>query len=416
MGNTIAIASAAHNVPQQVSEGSPGLSEAALAKLVESYLRFIHDRPHSIFHRQSLWRMIEQKTIPAQLLYSVCSLGAHVCPDLELRSYKTILAKHAKRLLWADVENVCLENIQTCILLANIVAADQDPSSEVLFFGVANRMAQLARIHVAQPEDGLLFREVKCRVWWSLVMADHWCSHGMGIPRQLDNSQTTVALPVDEIIFQEMTHDTNVTREDSDSAAGIWAYKTMLVKLLGPIHDLNRSIVEENVNATDWLDTLRRLSEQLESWRTTLPEELQLTSSNLEAHRKQSHGGTFVALHLGYHHYASLLYFQCLDTQTDFSADSREYAAKCRHHAISYSELLLFSRRRADCEAIYATVGHMTVVSSCVLLHNLLFGSESELRTTREHLTSNFEALIELKEYWPSLEKSVSTSSTLFCS
>lgn len=81
--------------------------------------------------------MIEQKTIPAQLLYSVCSLGAHVCPDLELRSYKTILAKHAKRLLWADVESVCLENIQTCILLANIVAADQDPSSEVLFFGVA---------------------------------------------------------------------------------------------------------------------------------------------------------------------------------------------------------------------------------------------------------------------------------------
>lgn len=220
-GNTIAIASAANNVPQQVEEGRLGLSEASLVKLVESYLQFIHDRPHSIFHRQSLWSMIEQKTIVAQLLHSICSLGAHVCSDYELRSSKTILAKHAKRLLWADVENVCLENIQTCILLANIAAADQDPSSEVLFFGVASRMAQLARIDVAQPGDGLLVREVKCRIWWSLVMADHWCSHGMGIPRQLDNSRITVPLPIGEMTFQKMTHDANVIRVESDSAAGI---------------------------------------------------------------------------------------------------------------------------------------------------------------------------------------------------
>ena len=40
--------------------------------------------------------MIEQKTMLAQLLYSICSLGAHVCPDPKRRSYKTILAKHAK--------------------------------------------------------------------------------------------------------------------------------------------------------------------------------------------------------------------------------------------------------------------------------------------------------------------------------
>lgn len=283
---TIAKANAVDDSSQHAEETCAGLPEASLAKLVQSYLRFIHDRPHSIFHHQSLWKSIQQKTISTQLLYSICSLGAHVCPDLHLRSSKTILANHAKRLLWRDVENVCIENIQTCILLANIATAANDPTSEVLFFGVANRMAQLARINVADPEDGMLVREIKGRVWWSLVMADYWCSHGMGVPRQLDNSRSTVHLPLGEITFQEMTHDTNIRRMDSNAVAGLWAHKTTLVKLLGPIHDLNRSVVEDSVNAMAWLETLHTLSEQLQNWRTNLPEELQLSNANLETHQE----------------------------------------------------------------------------------------------------------------------------------
>lgn len=379
---------------------------------MESYLRFIHDRPHSIFHHQSLWASFEDESISTAMLYSICSLGANVCPNVSLRSHKSVLAKHAKRHFWAGVENVCIENVQTCILLANIAAAELDPSSEVLFFGIATRTAQLARINVTRSEDSILVRETKCRIWWSLIMADHWCSHGVGIARQLDNDQSTVSLPLCETTFQKMTQNTSdVIELDVSVVPGIWAYKTTLVRLLGPIHDFNREIVASSSSASAAAQTLECLSGKLRKWLETLPQELQNTDDNLETYQKRDLGGAFVALHLGYHHYATLLYFHCLDAMASSRTDMSVRAAACRYHALSYSALLLKSRSLARCEAIYATVGHMTVVSSCVLLHNLLFGPENELRTTREHLTSNFEALMELKEYWPCLDQSVSDTS-----
>ncbi|GLI81665.1 hypothetical protein PoHVEF18_010052 [Penicillium ochrochloron] len=58
-------------------------------------------------------------------------------------------------------------------------------------------------------------------------------------------------------------------------------------------------------------------------------------------------------------------------------------------------------RQQPGCEAVYPTVGHMAIVSSSVLLHNLLFGEENELPPSRHCLEANFEALLELEEYWP---------------
>lgn len=45
----------------------------------------------------------------------------------------------SKRLLLADLERICVENIQTCILLANLYAAHLNPSSEALFFRKCQR-------------------------------------------------------------------------------------------------------------------------------------------------------------------------------------------------------------------------------------------------------------------------------------
>jgi hypothetical protein len=72
-----------------------------------------------------------------------------------------------------------------------------------------------------------------------------------------------------------------------------------------------------------------------------------------------------------------------------------------------FNSLLRQSRQLKACEAVYPVVGHMVTVASAVLLHTLLFGDLEESRAARQELEENFEALLELTQYWPSVSKMV---------
>jgi hypothetical protein len=98
-----------------------------------------------------------------------------------------VFSSEAKRLVKADLENICLENVQACILVGNICFAESNADLESLYFGkfepseldesstnfvsvIANRMAQLLKLADENPADDYVLREVKRRVWWSLYM------------------------------------------------------------------------------------------------------------------------------------------------------------------------------------------------------------------------------------------------------
>lgn len=53
----------------------------------------------------------------------------------EIQAQCNEFAMEAKRLLKADLEHICLENVQACILIGNLCGADADADSESLFFG-----------------------------------------------------------------------------------------------------------------------------------------------------------------------------------------------------------------------------------------------------------------------------------------
>jgi hypothetical protein len=46
-----------------------------------------------------------------------------------------VFAEDAKRIVKMDLENICLENVQACILVGNICLADSNPDAESLYFG-----------------------------------------------------------------------------------------------------------------------------------------------------------------------------------------------------------------------------------------------------------------------------------------
>lgn len=102
-------------------------------RLVDSYLTKLHNRPHSLFHPVTLREKVRDGSINKPLLLAICSMGARFDDD-EIRSLENNYMDESKRLLLADLERICIENAQTCILLANLYAAHLNPSSEALFF------------------------------------------------------------------------------------------------------------------------------------------------------------------------------------------------------------------------------------------------------------------------------------------
>jgi hypothetical protein len=108
--------------------------DGAVTELVHEYLSKIHGRPHSIFHTATLWKDICDRQASKALILAICAMGAHVSTQPTLRSLEPLLTAESKRLLQIDLERVCLENIQTCILVANLCVAHANPSSEFLFF------------------------------------------------------------------------------------------------------------------------------------------------------------------------------------------------------------------------------------------------------------------------------------------
>ena len=255
------------------------------------------------------------------------------------------------------------------------------------------------------PTDTPIVRESKIRVWWTLFMADRWCSTGLGLPRRVNDSERTIDLPMDEHVFQEMSARQSTFRGPRKS--GLWAHMSTLVEIFGPVQDLIRRLVQEHIDEVDLDRHVDDIAGRLDIWEENLPLDVKLSTKNLDEHQKRGLGSTFVALHLGYHHYSTLLFFQYLDTRRLSTPKSNIYADRCKNHAFQYSALLQLAREREGCEALHMTVGHMTMVASAVLLHTLLFGDESAVAAAREHLNSNFVMLIKLKKYWPGLEKTV---------
>ena len=187
-----------------------------------------------------------------------------------------------------------------------------------------------------------------------------------------------------------------------------------LVDLFGPIQDLNRRIVQEDLEDSEINRCAYDLLQKLGGWENKLSPDTKLNQENLKGYKNRNTGGPFVALHLRFHHYSTLLYFQYLESKGISTDMTRIFAERCKHHASSYSALLKFSREHKGFKAVYPTVAHIVIVSSSVLLYTLLFGDEDQIPSARNSLNANCQALIKLAQYWPAIKSMVRDHSRPF--
>lgn len=237
-------------------------------------------------------------------------------------------------------------------------------------------------------------------------MIDRWSSAGSGLPREMKDDGA-IPLPMEELQFESLqSQGASIT----PVRPGLWGYMIQLSSLFGRVQDLHRQHVNHQISEADAESATHSISHDLEEFTHHLPPGTRLSEENAAWYAKRGLGSAFVALHLGFHHYSTLLYFHYLDLQLEQSKDVALFASKCRHHAAAFSDLLQLSTRIPGCEAVYFIVAHMAVVSSAALLHTLLFGDHSELAKTRERLRVNFETLVRLETYWPAVDHLVSLS------
>jgi hypothetical protein len=290
------------------------------------------------------------RTLQPALLLTLCVFGSRLDADVEIRAMAASLTTKAKAAMQLEIGNICLSTIQACILLANIFAAELEPAMETLYFGIATRMAQILKFHKACDGIHDVEREVEIRVWYSLVTADTFCSNNIGLPRQINAQDSNVELPHDEETFHRLPPGSSSSRLQQ-SGPGLWAQMIKLVEVYGSVHDLNRKLVDQDMPDNEVEQCVRGLAERLDSWKLSLPGHFVESDRNLDLHRDRGTAGPFVALHLGYHHYSTLLYFRYLDTVGARIPGNEGYADRCRGHASHFSRLLAKSRERAGSEA-----------------------------------------------------------------
>ena len=237
-------------------------------------------------------------------------------------------------------------------------------------------------------------------------MIDIWSSTGLQIPRQLYHSDH-IALPIEESLFLRLSKDSHSLKSASSS---IWAEMTHLSHIWAEIHDLNKAAVGGSMLPQSLGHAVEILSSKLNRWSLSLQPHLKATKENLERYASLGLGSALAALHLGFHYYNQVLFYQFLAQQTHHSSGSATiYSEKCKAHAAQFCDLLYTCNTIPGCECVYIMVGHMLVVTSTVYIHTLLFGAVDELITrARERLEQNFGILTQLQSYWIKLDDSLS--------
>ncbi|KAH7165172.1 hypothetical protein EDB81DRAFT_778789 [Dactylonectria macrodidyma] len=313
-------------------------------------------------------------------------------------------AAQGRAALKDDLEHPCVENIQACILVGNNCFGDCNADAESLYFVLAIRMAQILNLGVCNEEDDGITRETKRRIFWSCFIIDTWASGGSNLSRQFAWQPKQPRVPMDESIFSMMKPgDPDVA--DSEWSPGLWAYMVRLVEIYNKIQHLHQQLAE----TAEWDEALmdesvRQLEAELDALEQTLSPGLAFSLENLAVFVNRGIGSVFIALHLGYHHYYTLLFYQYLDQRRPSTRNGKKYADRCKARAAIICDVLKASREVPGAEALYNIVGHVTIVSSSVLLHTYLFGEAHELEDSRRRLESNLESLVQLRSYWPSVE------------
>ncbi|KAL7774108.1 hypothetical protein CFE70_005018 [Pyrenophora teres f. teres 0-1] len=398
------------SAPSQCHQELPPM--ALRRELVELYFDYIHDQFHSMYHKASFMDDVVNDRVPAIVLFALFALSARfstsdVFTGTDPRLRGDVYRAASEQLF--SIRHLTPTTVQACLLLGAYAAASGDTDVENMYYSTAGRMC-LALDLPNRPVTSLVEREVNIRMWWAVCMVDVWSSAAVRMPRIMPFDYA-VPLPIDETPFSSMTTDVRCDFIDNPSsvASPLLAEMIKLNRILSKIIDFNRTCVSEHLDGMPLEKGMRELSRDLDVWLENLPQRMHDTPANFEYFASHGLGRMFAAVYLGYYHYGQLLNYQFLSSSIEAPADSARYADACKQHAARLCSLVYRSHSTPGSEVLYSAVSHILVIASTIQIHTLLFsGDEGGIRISKSRLERNFEILLRLRTYWPSVDGAMS--------
>ncbi|KAJ4326399.1 hypothetical protein N0V94_000074 [Neodidymelliopsis sp. IMI 364377] len=241
-------------------------------------------------------------------------------------------------------------------------------------------------------------------------------------PRQL-RYDSKIPKIMEEKAFSQLRSRTSFdgTRVDSvpdlvTNREGLWSTMLPLSEIHSRVMHLNYSLCEQNEEPLERPGSVEEIAEELLSWHRALPLHMHYTPANIAHYKEDNLLRELNVLHILYHFQFQLLYYQYLQqdpkadtTDMAIEQDREMYAARCKAHAVAMSEIFWSANSERGTECFWSPVnGHLLVVASSIHLHTLLFDiDEGRRAATKKLLEQNFKMLLQLQEYWPSLEHSM---------
>lgn len=382
-------------------------------ELVALYFEYIHDQFHCMYHRPSFVELVQRGRLPGIILFAIFALAARFSsnecfqgtdPRERGRGYR----ETSEQLF--NMRDISPTSVQACVLLGAYAAANGETDVENMYYSTGGRMC-LALNLPNRPVASLLERELNIRIWWTLCMVDVWSSTAVKLPRIMPVDDT-IPFPIDEIPFRCMStgFGSILTHEQDVRTSPLLAEMIKLNRILAKIIDFNRACVSEHLEGAVLEMGVRELSQDLHVWLENLPEHMRDTPGNFLYFASQGLGRMFVAVYLGYYHYGQLLNYQFLSSSTaDSSTHLAQYAEACKQHAARLCSLVYLCNATPGSNVVYSAVSHVLVIASTVQIHTLLFsGNEHQIRISKTRLERNFEILLRLRTYWPSVDGAMS--------
>lgn len=135
-------------------------SAEIVRELCDLYISHIHDKPHTLFHEPTLRRQFADGTVSRAVMFGVMGLSVRYVSrgpsspasgpvfnrtlhlrfsaDAGARSQIEAFTLESKKELKNDLEHMCFENVQACVLIGNLCGAEGNADSESLFFGLSS--------------------------------------------------------------------------------------------------------------------------------------------------------------------------------------------------------------------------------------------------------------------------------------
>jgi hypothetical protein len=190
------------------------------------------------------------------------------------------------------------------------------------------------------------------------------------------------------------------------------AHSVGLNEKFSQIDNMNSRAVSEVLYGSELIREVERISLEMRAWASELPDRMRYTRENLAYWTSQGSGNIFILLHIQYHHFSQLLFYQFLHGSADptcRSSANYRYAQNCREHATNLCNIIHLARDKPATEPLFSLVGHVLTIASTAQLHILLFSSvAAEIQNARRLLERNFELLTILRTYWPCVDASFS--------